>query len=237
MARFRLALFVAALLVVLVFTAPSVALAAEAAGQASTPDDASGLAPIALELPPPVYGGTPLAYWSEHLEVRLTPREPFLAPEGTANVAEGKPVEASAAPKTGELKQVTDGVKEASEKSFVELPEGTQYVQIDLGAVYKIYAVVVWHFHAEERVYFDVVCRMAKDADFSEDVQTAYNNDYDESSGLGKGEDPEYIESNEGLLVDAKGAEARFVRLYSKGNTTNDFNHYTEVEVYAKPLD
>jgi hypothetical protein len=211
------------------------AIAEEAAGGSEETSGGSGLEPIPLELPPPVYGGTPLAYWSEHLEVRLTPREPFLAPKGTSNVAAGKAVTASAAPEKGKLEQLTDGIKEASDDSYVELPEGTQYVEIDLGALHKVYAVVVWHFHAEERVYFDVVCRLAKDSEFTEGVQTLYNNDYDESSALGKGEDAEYIETNEGLLVDAGGAEARFLRLYSNGNTTNDFNHYTEIEVFAKP--
>ena len=44
------------------------------------------------------------------------------------------------------------------------------------------------------------------------------------SAGLGAGKDKEYVESNEGRLVDAKGTEARYVRLYSKGNTSNERN-------------
>ena len=36
-------------------------------------------------------------------------------------------------------------------------------------------------------------------------------------------------------LIKAKGAAARYVRLYSKGNTASDLTHYTEVEVYALP--
>jgi len=30
-------------------------------------------------------------------------------------------------------------------------------------------------------------------------------------------------------------AKGRYVRLYSKGNTTNKLNHYIEVEVFGKP--
>ena len=37
----------------------------------------------------------------------------------------------------------------------------------------------------------------------------------------------------EGRLFDLKGVKARYVRLYSNGNTTNDLNHYVEVEVYG----
>ena len=43
-----------------------------------------------------------------------------------------------------------------------------------------------------------------------------------------------YFENFEGRLLDAKGAKGRYVRLYSKGNSSDDQNHYTEVEVYGK---
>ena len=39
----------------------------------------------------------------------------------------------------------------------------------------------------------------------------------------------------EGKLFEPNGAKGRYVRLYSKGNTTNDLNHYVEVEVYGLP--
>ena len=52
-------------------------------------------------------------------------------------------------------------------------------------------------------------------------------------------EDKEYIDSNEGRLVnalkDGKGTAGRYVRLYSKGNTSDEANHYVEVEVWGKP--
>jgi hypothetical protein len=38
------------------------------------------------------------------------------------------------------------------------------------------------------------------------------------------------------LLVDGKGAKGRFIRLFSNGNTSNEMNHYIEVEVFGKPL-
>jgi hypothetical protein len=83
------------------------------------------------------------------------------------------------------------------------------------------------------RVYHDVVVRVADDPDFIENVRTVFNNDHDNSSGLGVGNDKEYWETYEGKLIDAQGVVARYVRLYSKGNTADDQNHYTEVEVYG----
>jgi hypothetical protein len=44
-----------------------------------------------------------------------------------------------------------------------------------------------------------------------------------------------YVETAEGKLVDAKGSRARYVRLYSRGNSANDLNHYVEVEVFGRP--
>lgn len=200
-------------------------------------------APVDIKLPRPLFQGTPknikaaptLEKYSEK------PRAPFLAPEGVKNLAAKKPVTSSdSAPIVGELNLITDGDKEGSDGSFVELAPDKQWVQIDLGATADIYAVVVWHFHAEGRVYHDVVVQVSDDADFVKGVKTVFNNDFDNTSGLGLGKQLEYIDDYRGKLIDAKNekgepAKGRYVRLYSKGNTSNDMNHYVEVEVFGKP--
>jgi len=164
-------------------------------------------------------------------------RPPFLAPKGATNVALGKPVRSSSAePIQGHLSMITDGNKEATDASLVELDPFLQHVTIDLGQPCTIYAILVWHFHKQSRVYFDVVVQVADDADFITNVRTLFNNDKDNSSGLGVGTDRNYVETSEGRLIDAKGVTARYVRLYSKGNNANDQNHYLEVEVYGKPV-
>ena len=35
--------------------------------------------------------------------------------------------------------------------------------------------------------------------------------------------------------IEVKGAKARYLRFYSDGNTANEMNHYTEIEIYGKP--
>jgi hypothetical protein len=163
------------------------------------------------------------------------PRDPFLAPAGVTNVAKGKKVTSSdMEPVIGEIEQVNDGDKKGAEGSFVELGPGLQYVTIDLGAPQEVYAVLFWHFHKTPRVYFDVVVQLADDADFKKNVRTLFNNDHDNTSGLGAGKDMNYVETAEGKLVDAKGSRARYVRLYSKGNNANELNHYVEVEVFGR---
>ena len=67
------------------------------------------------------------------------------------------------------------------------------------------------------------------------EAHNVFNNDYNNSSGLGIGDDKGYVETAEGKLVDAKGVEGRYLRLYSNGNHMENKNHYTEVEVFGKP--
>ena len=69
----------------------------------------------------------------------------------------------------------------------------------------KLWRVVIWHAHDSPKLYRDVVVQVADDPDFIDGVRTLYNNDYDNSSGLGIGNDKEYFENNEGRLIDGKG--------------------------------
>lgn len=217
-----------------------------------TPQDAQGVergteapsdikqVPIPLSLPKPMFVGTPKNLGGiPNLEKLLTtPRLPFLAPEGTTNVALGKTVTGSGeAPLIGSLDMITDGDKAGAEGSFVELGLFEQHVTIDLGAPFEIYAVVVWHFHKEPTVYYDVITQISNDPTFADNVTTIFNNDTDNSLKLGEGSDKHYVETSEGKLMDARSTQGQYVRCYSNGNNANEVNHYIEVEVYGRPVD
>ncbi len=192
---------------------------------------------LKLQLPKPMFIGTPRNLTSPNLE-RITgkPRGAFFVPAGTKLVSLNKPATASdIQPVIGEVGYVTDGEKSGEDGYFVEFGPGKQYVQIDLKAPYALQAILVWHYHSQARVYRDVIVQVSDDKDFITAVTTIFNNDHDNSSGLGIGKDKEYIETYEGKLFDPRGAKARYVRLWSNGNTSNDMNHYVEVEVYATP--
>ena len=196
-----------------------------------------GLAPVETEFPKPIFIGTPQDIRAARVKpVQTAAGPPFLAPAGTKNVALGKPVSASdEEPVIGELKMIADGDKEAIDGSYVELGPFLQHITIDLQDEYEIYGIRVWHYHLQPRVYFDVIVQIAGDTDFTTGVQTVFNNDMDNSAGLGIGKDMHYVDTHFGELFDAKSAQSRYVRLYSRGNTSNDQNHYVEVEVYGKP--
>ena len=202
------------------------------------PAEVPGLTPIPLELPAPAFRGTPVPLDEPNVEKpRGAPRPPFYAPEGTKSIARGKPAMASdPQPAAGEIDFLTDGDKEASDFGYLELRPGTEWVQVDLGRKTVVYAIVLWHNHAEARVYRDVVVQVSDDPDFLE-ATTVFNNDYDNSSGLGLGQHMGYVETSEGKLIDCKGVEGRYVRIYGRGNNIDDKNHYTEVEVFGKPAE
>jgi len=197
----------------------------------------SGLVPLEIELPQPVFTGTKEPIRVSNLrKLDMGDRPPFLAPVGAKNVALGKSVTASdEEPIIGEIELITDGDKEAADGSYVELAPLLQHVTIDLEERYEIFAVLVWHYHKMARAYRDVVVQTADDPDFTTNVATLFNNDIDNSAGLGVGTDMHYVETHKGELIDAKGVKARYVRLYSNGNSLDDLNHYIEVEVYARP--
>jgi hypothetical protein len=189
---------------------------------------------LKLELPKPCLSGTPKEIKSRNLERNVVVPE-IMVPKGVSNVAFEKVVTGSDDfPVIGELEYVTDGDKNGEEGSFVELGPGVQWVQIDLGAQTEIFAIALWHYHSQERAYRDVIVQVADDADFVTNVQTVFNNDHDNSAGLGVGKDKEYIETYNGKLLDAKGIKGQYIRLYSSGSTSSDMNHYIEVEVFGK---
>jgi hypothetical protein len=163
------------------------------------------------------------------------PRPPFLAPKGVKNVALGKPVTSNAQVITGELKQVTDGDKEAFDDQVVEMRKGLQYVQVDLQGRFKIYAILIWHDHRYIQVYNQVIIVAADDAEFTKNVRVLYSNDYENKAGFGAGKDNQYFETKEGRLVDARGVEARYLRWYTSGSNLSALNNRTEMEVYALP--
>ena len=79
-----------------------------------------------------------------------------------------------------------------------------------------------------------VVVQIADNAEFTENVRTLFNNDIENKAGQGAATHKQYFETNEGKLIEVKGAKARYVRLYSRGSTESALNEYTIVEIWGK---
>ena len=196
--------------------------------------------PLVLKLPMPVMKSGPFVMPSgPNIEPYSDkPPPPFLVPKGVKNVAAGRPVTVSVKPFTGQPSQVTDGKKEAFDSDTVEMKKGAQWIQVDLGEDYAIYAIAMWHDHRYwTQTMHDVVVQVSDDAAFQKGVTTLFNNDRDNSSSIGIGTDLEYFETKFGRVVDGKGAKARYVRGYTNGSNLSRLNSWQELEVYGLPVD
>lgn len=214
------------------------AVAVTAACFASSARAADGeTVPLKLKLPAHTLKGTPedLPKGPNIEPVSDKPPTPVQVPKGVVNVAAGKPVTSSVPPFLGDLSQITDGKKEAFDDDAVEFKKGTQWVQVDLGEEFAIHAVAMWHDHRYVQAVHDVILQVSNDPEFKTGVTTLYNNDVDNSSGLGVGTDREYFELEFGRVVPAKGVKARYVRGYTKGSSQTALNCWQEIEVYALP--
>lgn len=198
--------------------------------------DDSGKEPLKIKLPDPTLKGTPQDL-PKGPNIEPVPDKPpvFMVPKGVSNVALGKPVTASITPFTGTLSQITDGKKEAIDDDAVEMKKGVQWVQVDLGADYDIYAIAIWHDHRYVQIVHDVIVQVSDDPEFKTGVTTLFNNDAENTCGLGAGTDRQYFETNRGKIIDGKGVKARYVRGYSHGTNTGGLNCWQEIEVYALP--
>lgn len=230
MAR-KLVLTLGASLSMVIWAQPLLAADAAASG---------GEVPLILKLPAPAFKGTPkdvpLSSFVEPLSDK--PRPPMMVPAGLKNIAAEPGVKITSSDKNATadtLAKIVDGDKEASEQSIIYLRKGTQWVQMDFGSSQEMFAIVIWHAHNSAKVYRAVIVQVSDDPDFINGVKTVFNNDQENVAGLGVGTDRQYFETNEGKLIDAKGAKGRYIRFYSKGSTESALNEYTEIEVYGRP--
>jgi hypothetical protein len=199
--------------------------------------DAGDMVPLAIKLPAPAFKGTPkdLQLGPNVEPLSDKPRPPMMVPPGLKNIAPDSKITSSDKNVPADsLAKLTDGDKDASDQSIIFLRKGRQWVQMDFGSPQEIFALVIWHAHNMAKVYHDVIVQVADDSDFTERVRTVFNNDTDNSSGLGVGANREYIETYEGKLINAKGIKARYIRFYSNGSTESALNEYTEIEVYGR---
>lgn len=219
------------------------------------PPPMTNMGPLVIDYPKPMFVGTPVPIRLRNLRPPSAGGGTVTVRAGTKLISRGMPVTASDDAILGELAWVTDGDKSAEEGSYIELPVGLQWVQVDLREVRKIEAVAVWHYHLQARAYKDVIILISNDPEFktgvlpvTRDIYTAayfqadprqkfgamlFNNDDDNSSGWTPGTDQTYVDDHRGLVVSGWGILARYVRLYSNGNTANGMNHYIEVEVFG----
>lgn len=127
--------------------------------------------------------------------------------------------------------RVTDGIIDSN----LTIDIGTtQYLTFDLGSEKSINALQVWRNWAGGRTFRDVVYQISNDPTFATNVTTVYNNDANNSLGLGTGSSSEFAETGGGHLVSFTPVQGRYVRLYSNGSSAGVNNEYAEVKVFGR---
>jgi len=196
---------------------------------------------LGIKIPKAMFKGTPVPMSEENIAAgrkKGEKRPEIKVPVGTVNLALNKKVTSNESlPVVGDLEMVTDGDKSGEDGHNVDIGFGKKWVAIDLGEKANISGISVWHYHGQARAYRDVIVEVADDEDFLTNAKTVFNSDHNNSYGMGMGTQMGYVETNEGRYIYCpKGTTGRFVRLHSFGNTSNDQNHYIEVEVYGQPI-
>jgi len=134
---------------------------------------------------------------------------------------------------------LNDGDKTAAEGHYTGVGgEGLQWAQIDFGKSYDVNKIVVWHYYADGRIVHDLIIQLSNDPNFETGVVTVFNNDTDNSAGLGSGTDEEYAETPEGKTIVFDTVNARYVRHYQNGALKPDgeespYNQIVELEVWT----
>jgi len=163
----------------------------------------------------------------------------FLVPHGTQLVSLGKPVRTSVAPiEDSNPGMLTDGDMSSGDGTILVLPPGPQWVQVDLGETLRVEKIHLWHDQRRSRndVYRDVVVELSQKEDFSGDSRGIFNADLKNVHGRGSGEDPAYIETNHGRVIDAASWPARYVRVWGSGSYNDGHHRYAELHVYAREM-
>lgn len=210
------------------------------------------LVPLPISYPRPMFysytgGGPVTARFAPGTNGYESPAM-LTVPKDAFNVALRKKVTSSDGyAVVGELDMVTDGNNSGGEGALLEIGPGRQWIQIDLGGTFEVFAVAIWRhpYDYPTHVYHDMVVRVAGDAEISRDVRTVFNNDHDNSLGLGKGSDYEYQEGHYGKVIPCTdphphGVSGRYVRIWTGRHTAGrdeeqPMTQYAEVEVWGVP--
>lgn len=134
------------------------------------------------------------------------------------NLALEKPVTTSGTTNAGTPDMVTDGVIDTAQ--YVGMASGVEsYVEVDLGEVFEIDTVRVWHDWSDGRTYNSPRTEVSEDGIswYVVAEPTAYSE----------------VESGNGRTFAP--INARYVRDYISGNSTNTGNHWVELQVYGVP--
>jgi lysophospholipase L1-like esterase len=149
----------------------------------------------------------------------------------TLNLLSGKIAATNGNNNATALGWITNGDKTLT--NIADMGAGAIYLQYDLGSSVNLGDIKLWHYYGDPRSYHDVLVELSNSSTFATGNTIVFNNDTNNSLGLGAGTDSEYAESSAGKDISFSPVSARYIRIYSNGSSSNTANHYVEAEAYA----
>ena len=199
---------------------------------------ADELVPLKLDLPAPHFRGHSQGC-AQARERRAHLGQAASAPHGSGGVRNRAPAGKISCSDTnataGMLAKITDGNKEAVDTSIVSLRKGVQYVQFAPPGAGR-FAVGIGRVRYAEDLSLRGGPGGRRRGVHRQRPHALQQRHPREQGGPGAGTDREYFETNEGKLIDAKGAKGRYApgRIRA-GSSDSALNEYTEVEIYGRP--
>lgn len=159
----------------------------------------------------------------------------YIIGDGSENVALGKPVTFTIPTKSvfgsSDETFVTDGNFDPY-NVYGTYADTYGFAIVDLGQEYVIDKLIVKAFH--DWTFEDVVLQMALDKDFTQGVYTVFNNDTDNSVGVGAGSDGTYTESGSGHCFKFSPVTARYIRFHNHSvNGRENYSFWEEIQAYT----
>ena len=161
--------------------------------------------------------------WVRYEQPAMTPAKRFAeAAERTENLALGKAVTVSFPGKitAGRPGLLTDGELDSHLGHGVQ---GRVWVQVDLGQVRTLGAVRLWNYFRDGRTFHGGRIAISATGEFRGEEMVVHDSE----------RDGEYAETTDGQAFLFEPSEARYIRSWLNGSTSNPGSQWVELEAYA----
>lgn len=136
------------------------------------------------------------------------------------------PTSSTSSAVAGELAKITNG----DNNSWCDLGgSGPHEVTVDLGVVKTLRQIKVWGLFHNTRMYSDRIVRISENGS---DWYTIFNNDSDNSAGVGIGTHSEYIETQDGKVFTIPDINAQYIQVWSGDDNLGGNATLVEIEAF-----
>ena len=121
--------------------------------------------------------------------------------------------------KTAPNALVLDGV--TTSDPYYDTGSGVKSITIDLGAIYSVSKIKIWHYFADSRTYYNTKTEVSAD-------NITWTTVFDSAvSGT-------YVETASGKEIAFPTKRVRYIRDWLNGSTINTGNHWVEIQAFEK---